>query len=124
MNLPTLTATRIYSRPDNEPLHPGSSRWRCTLNHKGRRISVTYSMGSAHTKEPKAIEVLGSLFSDAQCADSSRDYRDFSRDLGYDEDSIKGLKTYKACQSINIRLHKLLGSDYESLETHCRDAGY
>ncbi len=128
MKLPILTTTRIASRPDHDTQwnDKGASHWRCMLGYgeKGvnwAEMTVTYSMGSAHKKPPTALDVLGSFFSDASCAGES--FADFCGNCGYDKDSILALKTYKACQSISVRLHKLLGSDYTALEAHCQEMG-
>lgn len=84
-------------------------------------MSVWYSMGSAHTGEPKVLDVVGSLVMDASCEDT---FKDFCDSFGYDQDSRKAEKVWKACQSIKVRLHKLLGSDFDAIANRVREAGY
>ncbi len=126
MKLPILTTTRIAKRTDGLMQDSASH---CTLHYtnsqRTAQMTVTYSMGSAHKQPPTALDVLGSLFSDASCVGDApgQDFYQFCDELGYDQDSRKTEKTYKACQSISVRLHKLLGSDHEALRQHCESEG-
>ncbi|QGZ16403.1 hypothetical protein Hena1_02530 [Erwinia phage Hena1] len=56
---------------------------------------------------PGAAGVIYSLISDASCGDET--HADFCANLGYDEDSRKGLEIYLACQKI--------GNDFNSFFT-------
>lgn len=110
----TLTATQIPARTDGNATDwsDGSTHWRCTLNRideSGKsvaRMTVQYSMGSAHTNPPTLASVLESLRMDASAPAS---FADFCADLGYDMDSRQAEKTWKACRSIAVRLRKLIG---------------
>lgn len=113
--LPLLTSTRCQTRPDGMAANfsAGATYWRCTLTHKGKRMSVYYSMGSALKGSPDAKYVLESLFMDAQTPDA---FPAFCSEFGYDEDSRKAEATWKACRSIGIRLQKLLGRDFDGVK--------
>lgn len=114
MTLPTMTVAPTDHNPHMDYRHP-MDHWRCTLRHQGRRMSVVYSMGRGHNgMEPQAKEVLESLFLDASSA-SARDFADFCAEFGYDTDSRRAERIYKACQSTAMRLRKLLGDDYEAV---------
>ena len=109
------TATRIPSRPDMDPADAWNAKarhFRVTLrriDQSGKtlaRMSVYYSQGSAHTESPTLADVLTSLRSDATAPAS---FADFCSECGYDQDSRKAEKTWKACRSIAVRMRKLLG---------------
>jgi hypothetical protein len=113
--LPTM-----YVQPtDHNPAMDGGEtmdHWRCTLRYAGRRMSLVYSMGSGHNgKEPQAKAVLECLFLDASGIDSARDFSDWCFEYGYDTDSRRAERIYKACQSTAVRLRKLLGDDYDAI---------
>ena len=113
-----MTVTKTDRNPNMED-SANMDHWRCTLTYEGRRMSVYYSMGSGHHgKEPTALEVLDCLAMDATYADES--FADFCGNCGYDTDSRKAERIYKACQSINVRLHKLLGADFEAVADEVR----
>lgn len=59
---------------------------------------------------PNADEVLACLFDDAQAGSESFD--DFCSNLGYDNDSLKALDTYRACMDTAQRLRRALGDKY------------
>ena len=82
--------------------------WRCTLKLGRRRLTVVFSMGIGHNgREPKAPDVLDSLASDA--ARLSGCFEDWCADYGYDTDSRRAERTWKACQRIKRQLRQFLG---------------
>ncbi len=89
-----------------------------TRRSEGRAVRMTtyFSMGYGHNgKEPNVADVLDCLASDSSSADQS-DFESWCGDLGYDQDSRKAEKTYKACQHAAQRLKNFLGADlYEQL---------
>jgi hypothetical protein len=108
----TSNATSIAN---NNPTFPEADAWRVTLRFCGRRMTVSYYMGSAFNgRPPTSREVLAGLLLDASCAAES--FEDFCTNLGYDVDSIKALKVYKTCKGISARLHKFLGNAYTLFE--------
>lgn len=84
--------------------------WTVTLRYRGRRLTTSFWTGSAHG-EPTAAGVLACLLSDGGAVDETFD--EWCANLGYDEDSRKALKTFKACQRAGKNVRKLLGDDYE-----------
>lgn len=91
---------------------PGGSDWRVTLKHGRKRLTVDFFQGPAHCEEPTAADVLSCLCSDASAG--SQDFEEFCRDFGYDLDSRKALRTWKACASMAERLPRFLGDLYEA----------
>ncbi len=75
------------------------------------RMTTYFSMGYGHNGSPPSAEdVLDCLSSDA----SSVEYEGFfgwADDMGYDHDSRKAEKIYKACVHNSKRLKKFLGDD-------------
>jgi hypothetical protein len=107
-----VTAT---SRPvDRNPLMDGDmNHWRVTLRYEGRRMVVTFSMGLALEGPPSADQVLEALLLDASGIESARDFADWCSEYGYDTDSRKAERIYKACQRQAERLRYLLSDDYD-----------
>lgn len=56
-----------------------------TLKFQGRQTTVDFWMGSAHTNDPTAYDVLYCVLSDASASDMS--FEDFCGEFGYDLDS-------------------------------------
>ena len=55
--------------------------------------------------EEKLIFALYCFISDAVAAEES--FEDFCANFGYDNDSIKALKTYKACETANTKFNRV-----------------
>lgn len=80
-----------------------------------KRMTVPFSTGSGWTREPSAADVLGCL-SDDSASIKDYDFEEWCSNLGYDTDSRKAEKTYKACERQAAKLEAFLGSDlYETL---------
>jgi hypothetical protein len=92
----------------------GSHPWKVTLKYGRRRLTVPFFQGSAHTHEPTAADVLYCLCLDASSVDTTSGFEDWCRDLGYDTDSRRAEKTYRACERIAVRLHAFLGDDFNT----------
>lgn len=108
------TATLADSNPNMVPDDGDSmTHWRVTL-HRGRaRMTVYYSMGSAHAeREPTTQDVIDCIVSDAGSVDSARSFEEWARDLGYDSDSRSAHRTYAICKRQAERLQKFLGADH------------
>lgn len=110
----TLKATRTESRDNADNWSADASHWLCTVAHNGKRMSVAYSMGAAHTGEPKLPDVLNCLLRDAESADES--FADWCSNLGYSEDSRKAERMYRACKRTAASLARLFnGSELADL---------
>ncbi len=90
---------------------PGSSHYKCHLTYNGRTCTVQFSMGPALCKEPTAFDVLSCLISDASgCLDS---FESWCGDYGYDVDSRKAERIWKACIKSAAKTRRLLGADFD-----------
>lgn len=110
---PKVTASAEWAdeNPYMEQAFDGATHWRVTLRFRGRRMTVPFSQGSAHTSEPTAANVLGCLLSDAISADES--FEEWCDNLGFDTDSRKAERTYKVVQAQSEKLKRLLGDDFD-----------
>ncbi len=117
---PTLGVTRIDARPDTvgSDWDATASHWKIQLRYGGKSLTTYFSQGSAHTDAPTVQDVLYSLILDS---DSGADtFEDFCANCGYEVDSRKAEKTWKACKSINVRLSALLGNRYSAIADYVR----
>ncbi|MCA1841067.1 MAG: hypothetical protein LC723_12215 [Actinobacteria bacterium] len=115
----TISAQAAESNPFMDD--PSMSHWKVTItgrfyNGSRRRLTTPFSMGSAHTGEPEIESVLDCLLSDASSADQS--FEDWAADLGFDTDSRKAEKTYRAVQASAASLRSFLGETYQEA-LHC-----
>lgn len=109
----TMSATRAETRPNANEWGRNASHWRVTLRCNGKRRTIPYSMGAAHTGAPEICDVLNAVLRDAEAGAESFD--DFCRDLGYDVDSRKAHQTWKACKRAAASLDRLLSGDAERI---------
>lgn len=117
-----ISSQWLASRPDTDSKEwQGASHWRVTLRYGKRQLTVLYSMGAAHTGEPNAADVVHSILSDASIADSAGSFEDFCSDLGYDNDSIKALKSYKACVRMAKKTAQFFGDDLQTFQEAAQD---
>ena len=105
-------------RTDSNPYMGATmDHWRCRItNAAGKRAVVIFSMGFGHNgNTPKLEEVINCLASDASGVENAHDFADWCSEYGYDTDSRKAEKTYKACQRQCGQLKRLFGEDYQAL---------
>lgn len=89
--------------------------YRVRFTYDRRKASFDYWQGSAIMRDPQAADVMSCLVSDAQLGQETFD--DFCANLGYDTDSRRAERLWKACQSTDGQLRALFGADYsEALE--------
>jgi hypothetical protein len=86
-----------------------ATHWRVTFRRGRHQLTTYFSQGSAITGEPTAADVLDCLASDASSIDNARGFEEWASELGYDADSRKAEKTFKACERSAEKLHNFLG---------------
>lgn len=102
--------------PNMDGMPEGSTHWRCTLRKANRRLTVYFSQGPAISKEPEAAEVLDCLASDAVGIENARTFEEWCGEYGYDTDSRKAERTFKACETQAAGLRRILGEEaYKAL---------
>jgi hypothetical protein len=100
---------RVDSNPNMVDERGDMRHWKVTLRRGKARLTTYFSQGSAHTKKPTAIEVLGCLASDSRSADYK--FEDWCSELGFDPDSRKHEAIFKTVQKQAAALKKFLGDD-------------
>jgi len=91
----------------------GSHHYRATLKLSRRRMTVPFSTGSAWTHDPEVADVLDYLISDASGYDGSGSFETWAAEYGYDPDSRKAEKIYKAVECQTDKLKQFLGVHYD-----------
>ncbi|AEY69524.1 hypothetical protein AH2_00013 [Burkholderia phage vB_BceS_AH2] len=96
---------RINERPDSlmSDMPAGSSHWRVLIKRGDKEMTVHYSMGPAHVGIPEAADVFNSLLMDTSDIDGEA-FEDWAENLGYDPDSRKAERIFKACQETALHL--------------------
>lgn len=112
-----IHSIRLHSRPDCEAdqWSKAASHWQTRVyreeiglengTHRGKDFTVFYSMGSAYTGKPKTSDVIHSLLMDSEAAEES--FEDWCSNFGYDSDSRKAERTYRACMETAKKMHRL-----------------
>jgi hypothetical protein len=95
----------------SESMPAGSYDYLVTLKLEGRELETEYHMGPALEQDPDAENVLSSLLLDASCGEMS--FEEYCSDFGYDTDSRRHHKTWKACKKLAPKLQEFLGEHYE-----------
>ena len=109
-----------YRASDRNPHMEGRDHmdnWRVTLRCNRSRMTLYFSKGSGHNGEPPTTEeVLDCLASDAAGLLNTSSFEDWCAQYGYDTDSRKAEKIFKAVESETERLRNLLGESlFETL---------
>ena len=77
-----------------------------------KQMTLYFSQGYGVEGEPTLESVLSCLISDSYCG---RSFQDFCDNLGYDNDSRKAEKTFKATLKQTSKLKKLLDNKFNDL---------
>jgi hypothetical protein len=90
--------------------------YRVTLSRKGHgSMRLTWRQGTAHTNDPNVVEVLDCLASDAAGFVNAQGFEDWCSEYGYDSDSRKAEKIYRAVERQTDSLRRVLGDDFETV---------
>lgn len=117
----TVAENPHMSGEDSRGMHHYKVRLRRRLPQGARReMTVYFSMGSALCHEPTAADVIECLASDAAGYDAARGFEDWAREYGYDPDSRRAERTYRAVARQARRLERFLeGLDLETILAAC-----
>lgn len=113
----SFSSLYISERPDGNmtDMPAGSTHWQILLKRGGKEMTVYYSMGPAHTGTPNYIDVFNSLLTDTSNIEGA-DFEEWAENLGWDSDSRKAERAFKACQETLLNLRQLFGeSELEDL---------
>jgi len=93
------------SNPNMDGKH--MNHFKVTLKNGKKQFTLYYSQGFRICGDPTAESVLSCLHSDQSCVDM--DFDDFCAEMGYDSDSRKAEKIYKAVISQSKKLEQFMG---------------
>lgn len=99
-----------YKRGDKPAWSTGQSHYRVVLTFQKRRMTVDFWTNGL----PNVADVLSSLLLDASAGRMG--FGNFCDEFGYDPDSRKIEKMYKACEKIVPKLERFLGAEYDSFQ--------
>ncbi len=105
-----IRSTPIDERKDIE-WSPGSHHYKCHLTYNGRRCTVPFSMAPALCEEPTAYDVLYCLISDT--TGYEEDFESWASSYGYDADSRKAERIWRAVKAFAVKTRRLLGKDFD-----------
>lgn len=109
-----MSAEQVDRNPQMDDFE--GDHWKCVLRVGTSRMTVHFSKGYGHHgAEPQVSEVLDCLASDATSFENARSFEEWARDYGYNTDSRKAEKTYRAVEKQATALRRLLGDSYETL---------
>lgn len=87
--------------------------YRIYLSYKGKKCSFVYH--DNYLNEVKKTDVIYCFCMDARAYLDSKNFEDFCNNFGYDTDSIKALKTYKACKKQAEKCTRLFPVNMETI---------
>ena len=102
----------IKSEIDEEGFDGNYLKYKVRLRMGRRSMTVPFMCGIAYGEVTTAA-VFGSVLRDANSV-SSANFDEFCCMFGYDTDSREAEKNYKACVSMDKKLKKFLGEEYNS----------
>ena len=100
------------SNPNNETPIKGQHHWHLTISvgNRPNDIELFFSNSVANgTAAPAIEEVLDGLVIDAGAGDLT--FEEFCSELGYDTDSRRAEKTWRACRKVGRQTYKAFGSE-------------
>lgn len=97
-----ISAWNDYGSVDSNP-------YTVTLKYGSKRLTVPFFQGRGIKRDPTPADVLYCLCTDARAGLMT--FEEFCSDFGYDPDSRKAEKTWKACEKLAPRLVKFLGEE-------------
>lgn len=111
-NKVTMESEKVLQNPNMiEDKKWPATHYRCEISCGTRRMTTYFSMGMAHTKAPDVESVLDCLASDASSVSHDETFEQWADNLGYDTDSRKAEKIYKACVKTARQLRRLMKTE-------------
>jgi hypothetical protein len=112
----TMKSTRTNHNPNMQD-SANMDHWRVELRKGRKQMTLVFSQGYGHKgMPPNVYGVLDCLASDAGTVQTASDFEEWCSELGYDPDSRKAEKTYKAVEHQASRLQRFLGDEaYDQL---------
>lgn len=100
----------------NAPDWENANHYKVTLRTHGKRLTTYFSQGYGISGDPKAQDVLNALALDSSGVENARSFEEWCAEYGYDTDSRKAERIYRACEKQAEKLKSFLGDDlYQEL---------
>lgn len=111
-----LRCTRTERNPYMDDAHP-MNHWKVRLYQKsGATMGLYFSQGMGIHEEPDVCSVLDCLASDASGFENTGNYDDWCAEYGYEVDSRRAFRTYRAVERQAEKLEDFLGAElYQEL---------
>jgi len=124
MNLITSTITpgNSVSRDDQADWQRASIPWTVQLRYQGRRYTFPFWTGKGWDKGPATFDAAHCVLSDANGFEHSRCFEDWASEYGYDSDSRKAERIYRASERVHANVKRLLGDDFDGIAYLDEDA--
>lgn len=107
-----VSCTRVRENPSN-PEWKDADHWKCQLRMRRKSWTIYFSQGCGHNGvEPSVESILNCVQSDTSTI-QDRSFEEWCSDLGYDTDSRKAERTYKACEKQAHRAEGFFAPDFE-----------
>lgn len=107
----------VEPRPDFPNSHP----WKVTMKYNGRQLTTPFYTGRSTDPTPTVQDVLYCLIQDALSVETATGFEDWASDAGYDTDSRKAERLYKACCKEQKQLRRFLGTDFNTFAEAFQD---
>ena len=89
-----------------------ATKYKCKITFKNQSYVFSFWMGAAHTQPPTKKDVLYSFIMDDV---SYMDFDEFCSCFGYDNDSIKALKNFRACEEQTKNVNRLFNEEEKEM---------
>lgn len=102
-----FNAKEIGTRPDDLMDDPRfeARNYELFISRENQFFVTYFSMGIGLNREPELLTVLDCLITDAFAG--AETFEDFCSEFGYDTDSRRAERTWKACQETALNLSRL-----------------
>lgn len=121
-NVRITACVAVNENPNMSDPNWQAYHYKVTLKCRSRQFTLFFSQGIGHTSEPDPYSILCCLVSDAWSVKNARSFEEWARDLGYDPDSRKAEKIFKACEKQTEKVERFFGDLYDEFLT-CQDEG-
>lgn len=109
----TMTAERTSENPNMDD-SLSMDHWRCVLKRGHERMTLTFSMGHGFNGEPPTVsDVLPGVQSDTASVENANGFEDWCDNYGYDPDSRRAERIYKACERQAKALKRFMGEIFD-----------
>lgn len=117
----TMTAELTDRNPnmDDDKWTREATHWKCHLQCGRRSMVVYFSQGAAISHEPSTADILDTLGGDAASWENAGSFEEWCSEYGYDTDSRRAERTYKAIERQSADLARILPVEgYDALLWH------